>query len=452
MAVLSLRWLVAVSAWLPAVAADLGRGQPIPRGPLQTMPADLREPQLNALPPVVTARAVPMALQKRAVRTCGYVDGDESQSYACAHPDAECLRNTAASAVGCCGTTDCFIYTACIPSVSSAIARTINTERTRHCSDSRSPSCATLIYADPTNTYLSGYTIPICARVETTYEIYWSPTDALSSTRSSTRRTTTASESEDTSEETSEETSSTTGGATGTRATTTATTTSDPDPPVAESSTPIGPIVGGVVGGVAALGLLGLAIFFLIRRKKKIDAASVPTNPAAGPAPPGFMPPPGQPGGPYSHQPPPPNMAGMPHSPGAFDPHYSMMMKPPGATGLDPMQQQQQQQDFRASTLSGSTPGGSPSPVYHPQMQSIAAVTPSMMSTVMDGTPPPPHMGMAPPPQQQQQQQYAPYPGPPQMMQQQPPPPQQQQQQQYPGHGAAELPTQRGDGQVHELS
>ncbi|KAK4119277.1 hypothetical protein N657DRAFT_659132 [Parathielavia appendiculata] len=442
MAVLHLGWLVAASAWLPAVSADLGREQPIPGGPVQTLAADLREPRLNALPPVVTARAVPMALQKRAIKTCGYVDGDQFNSYACAHSAAECIHNTEASAVGCCATESCLIWTACLPSLSSAATRTMDADRTRYCSDSKSPSCATLIYADPTNTYLSGYTIPICDTVATTYKIYWSPTGVTSkTTESSTARTTTESETSETSDS---KTSSSSRESTGTRATATSTSTNDPAPSVAssESSTPVGPIVGGVVGGrlmnpPAALGLLGLAIFFLIRRKNKNDPPSPPANPAAVAAS-GFMPPPGQ--GPYPNPTPPPNMAGMPHSPGSFDPRYSMM-KPAGATAVDSMQgpPHAASGDFRASDVS---PGSSPSPVYHPQMQSMGAVPSADGMRMNMGTPPPAqHMGMGTP-LPPQNGPYVPYPG----------PQVQHHQQQQHGHGAVELPTQRGDGEVHELS
>jgi hypothetical protein len=69
------------------------------------------------------------------------------------------------------------------------------------------------------------------------------------------------------------------------------------DPVQKKSSTPIGPIVGGVVGGVGALGLLGLAIFLIIRHNNKKKASTPVVEPmqqtmAAGGAPP---PPPGAP-------------------------------------------------------------------------------------------------------------------------------------------------------------
>jgi hypothetical protein len=56
-----------------------------------------------------------------------------------------------------------------------------------------------------------------------------------------------------------------------------------------KSSTPVGPIVGGVVGGVAALGLIGLGTFFLIRRNRNGPASTGAA--AAGGSGPGQQPP-----------------------------------------------------------------------------------------------------------------------------------------------------------------
>lgn len=67
------------------------------------------------------------------------------------------------------------------------------------------------------------------------------------------------------------------------------------------SKTPIGAIVGGVVGGIAAIGLLGLAVFFFLRRKKQPE------------------PEPQQP--PLQQQQPP---APMQQNPQYFDPRYSV--------------------------------------------------------------------------------------------------------------------------------
>ena len=78
---MSLRRLLAVSAWLPAVsAAGLGAEQPIPGGPVQTAAPNLKDAASQATPRAVTqhphARGL---LQKRDTNTCGYVDGNSSQ-------------------------------------------------------------------------------------------------------------------------------------------------------------------------------------------------------------------------------------------------------------------------------------------------------------------------------------------------------------------------------------
>lgn len=82
MAVMSLCWLVAASAWLPAVSASLGREQPAPGGPIQTPAPNLKEPARALAVRAVTqpphARAL---LQKRDTNTCGYVNGNSSQCW-----------------------------------------------------------------------------------------------------------------------------------------------------------------------------------------------------------------------------------------------------------------------------------------------------------------------------------------------------------------------------------
>ncbi|KAG7286823.1 hypothetical protein NEMBOFW57_009140 [Staphylotrichum longicolle] len=431
MAVISLCWLVAASAWLPAVSASLGREQPAPGGPIQTPAPNLKEPARALAVRAVTqpphARAL---LQKRDTNTCGYVNGNSMSGYVCNHSLAQCLFNTEASAVGCCLTTSCNIYTACLPYASSAATTTVNMDRTRYCSDSRYPYCAVLSYADPTGS-LSGYTIPTCDSTSTTYKFYFSAFGANTPTsRSSSRLTLTTVSSESSSSETSSS-SSRSASDTTSPAPVPVTSSATPDP---GSSTPVGPIVGGVVGGVAALGLIGLGVFFLVRRKKQ-DPASPPAAPPPAPAPAqGFMPPPGQ--GPYPNQTPPPNMGIVPGAPGAFDPRYSMA-KPPMATSVNPVQGP----PMSPMTV---TPTGSPPPLYQPQMQPMGP--PMGMAT------PPPHHAMGTPPPMawarlllratcRRTPSMLRTPGP----QMQPPP-----QQQY--HGAVELSTQRGDGQVHELS
>ena len=80
MVTISVRCLVAVSVWLPAVlAAGLGAEQPIPGGPIQTAAPNLKE-AASATPRAVTAHPHARGLlRKRDTRTCGYVDGNSSQ-------------------------------------------------------------------------------------------------------------------------------------------------------------------------------------------------------------------------------------------------------------------------------------------------------------------------------------------------------------------------------------
>lgn len=75
------------------------------------------------------------------------------------------------------------------------------------------------------------------------------------------------------------------------------------------SSTNVGAIAGGVVGGVAGLALIGVAIFFIIRhnKKKKAAAAAAATQPAVSQTPQGPMPP----------------VAGAGYQQPPQDPHYS---------------------------------------------------------------------------------------------------------------------------------
>ena len=55
-----------------------------------------------------------------------------ASAYICNAPDAVCLYNSVASAVGCCLPEGCNIWTACIPYLSSAQTSTADMDRTRY--------------------------------------------------------------------------------------------------------------------------------------------------------------------------------------------------------------------------------------------------------------------------------------------------------------------------------
>ncbi len=134
--------------------------------------------------------------------------------------------------------------------------------------DSRSnnsdyPSCMRHIFAD--STYF-GYTLVGCGRTSGSDLVYFQSTTSSTSSSSSTSTTTT---------------SSTSAATTTPPAATTSTAPAD-----SGSSTPIGPIVGGVVGGVAALGLIGLGIFFIVRKSGR-QSPTPPPPPTTAPAAPG---------------------------------------------------------------------------------------------------------------------------------------------------------------------
>lgn len=82
MAVVTLRRLLAASAWLPAVSAGLQREQPYPWAPVQT-PAPRPEAENLVAAAAVTAlpvmRGMPWKRQSGPANTCGFVDGDAGQ-------------------------------------------------------------------------------------------------------------------------------------------------------------------------------------------------------------------------------------------------------------------------------------------------------------------------------------------------------------------------------------
>lgn len=124
----------------------------------------------------------------------------------------------------------------------------------------------------------------------------------------------------------------------------------------------MGAIAGGTVGGVAALGLVGLAAFLLVRRHHPRNAPPnatlggapnpQPGNPPAGTTYPSGVPPAGYPGG-YAPVP-------MQSPPQGYDPHMSQYGQQQGAYP----QQYQQGQQYPQQQYGNYPVQTSTSPVY----------------------------------------------------------------------------------------
>lgn len=174
-------------------------------------------------------------LQRRIESTnCGYVSGIGSSSVYCGATD-ECIFNTKSKLAGCCPTTstDCPIFTSCLPQTDSAQYNTTMTQML-YCSDDSSPECLTYVYKTG---LLSGYRLYSCAATAGTQAIVLSSTDGSTSATSTTSTTSSA--------------ASSTAASSGSK------------------SSDAGAIAGGVVGGVAGVSLLALAAFFLFRRRRQ---------------------------------------------------------------------------------------------------------------------------------------------------------------------------------------
>ncbi|KAL2169856.1 hypothetical protein VTG60DRAFT_5534 [Thermothelomyces hinnuleus] len=355
----ALKWSDDGPRWVPAQETQLGF-----MGAL-----DINPPMPTAAPE--TSR-LKKALEARGAtdNTCGFVSGVFTASLWCS-TTASCVYNSINSHIGCCDEeelSDCLIPTVCYDYTDSKRYST-NNGLTRWCGNSSYPHCTTYIYQDRVFT---GYTLLGCAVAAGTGKVWYTALDTSSTSSSSTSESSTTffytsstSPSSDSSTSTSSSTS----------------TTTPPVPPDPDPDTPVGAIVGGVVGGLGAIALIILVVWALLRQRNKQKNAAA----AAG----------------VIHPPPaPPAGGGPPH----HDPHMSQM--PPqayygaggaAAGGFDP----------RASIAQSN--GGTTSAPYGPSAYDQKTATGSSPP----GSPPPPssfgnydahHSTPSPPPQGQQQQ------------------------------------------------
>ncbi|KAK8925556.1 hypothetical protein VCV18_005985 [Metarhizium anisopliae] len=132
--------------------------------------------------------------------------------------------------------------------------RMLHNDKSMQIPDNMSPAG---IFVGSERRRLELYPILMCATAATTFPIYYHATETTSSGTTTIGYTLT--------------TSSTTS--------TSTTTTPPPPPPPNSTSTPVGAIVGGVIGGLAGLAILGLSAFMFLRRRRKKRALSPTQQP-----------------------------------------------------------------------------------------------------------------------------------------------------------------------------
>ncbi|OTA94031.1 hypothetical protein M434DRAFT_395100 [Hypoxylon sp. CO27-5] len=318
--------LLSAAVFITAVQALAFDGKPAqPTNGLIPSPA-IQLPEIT-LPPSIHELAKRQNGQTVLVgpdNTCGYFDGRAGAVYSCNGKDVTCALVTTSTygAVACCDGDDCGLRVACIDyrefMLSSACDNgCVQDTYTVKCTKSSAPFCGTVTFFDGIMDY---YCDTLSASTpQQLYTTYDGETDGrtftpvvvtLDATTSPSHSTTTPIDNENDN----------------------ASTSSSTNPPVptspennggnvgSKSSTPVGPIVGGVVGGVGGLALIGLGIFFLIRHNNNKKNVPPPQPAAQVSQVPGV--PPGVGGAGYGQQPP-------------YDPHFSQQYpnqpsSPPG--------------------------------------------------------------------------------------------------------------------------
>ncbi|KAJ0165659.1 hypothetical protein CTA2_10472 [Colletotrichum tanaceti] len=216
--------------------------------------ADLRRRQTSTITTVLVAPD----------NTCGFISGRAGAAYTCGST-ASCLFFTAVDStpgrVACCGSQECGARRTCydsrqVSSSSLCDGGCLVDRFTLKCTNTARPYCNTISFSESIFDYWCNTAeISTPQAAVTTYEGQsaraWSPL-ALTDDPTSTSPGRTSINSVTTTVEPGPVTS-----------------TSAPDPDNDEKPVPIGAIVGGVVGGVAVIALVGLGIWFLLRKKKQ---------------------------------------------------------------------------------------------------------------------------------------------------------------------------------------
>ncbi|KAI1816406.1 hypothetical protein GGS20DRAFT_538120 [Poronia punctata] len=352
---MSRRGLIATAAAVVAATTTTVQALAFPGTPAQATVAAAVVPDPTFYKPTVTDGPSIYELARRADdefvptwllaedNTCGYISGRAGVAYTCA-VDYTCglYITEGYGAVGCCYEgSDCGVRYDCmdynqISTSSECDSGCMQDTLTAKCTDSAYPYCATIsFFSGISDYYCAGLEISTIQQIYTTYN---GQTDAPEWTEyiltdDEASSSFTEIESSSSTDDGDFFPSATTDGFGGSSFTPEPTADNDPvdvdsgssqsngdgnndNHGSKKSSTPVGPIVGGVVGGVGALGLIGLAAFFLIRHNKKnSNAAAANTAATAGPV----M---------HQHQQPPPGNNGIPgYAP--YDPHHPQQQQPP---------------------------------------------------------------------------------------------------------------------------
>ncbi|EJT80467.1 hypothetical protein GGTG_00466 [Gaeumannomyces tritici R3-111a-1] len=466
-----------VDARLLRWEADPNEGHWLPARETMAVQALLGGGDVSPMPTAAPLLPPRELLDKRSGtnNTCAFVSGSADIPLYCA-TSSGCVFHSQRKAFGCCpdrpskSNQFCEAWTTCLHSSEGTRLDVSNTGGdTMWCGNSMYPSCVKHTFAEST---LQGYSLWGCGKIATTDLVLRSATDGTSTTGTGGGGTRATGSSRSTN------VIQGVGGTDGDQGATSTPGSGGGSGQTQDSGPPLGAIIGGAVGGFAALAILGFAIFFLVRRSRRTGAShpvhgqqnGVPGASGGGPASPG--------GGPAAPV--------MPGSPG--HPQQQQQQQGYPSPQMAEQQQQQQQQhgqygfapvtDPRASMAkppysvtnsvydpAGMSPPHSPSPGYSPNGVNPTPSPPPPSQSPPIGQPPQPFgAAWAMPPQQQgppgyqqnQQQQY-PQQTPPQQYNAMPPPPpgayqQHPQQFQQSHQDYAELPTGRGDRELRELA
>lgn len=223
-------------------------------------------------------------------QTCGFISGLPGAGFACDAASDTCVLVPATSAipgfVGCCDDQDCGFRVTCLDydqvSLSSLCDNgCLMDTYTLKCTASTEQFCNTVSFPGEIYDYFcNSLSISTPQLILTTYDgetdgrafvttVFDDSSSELPTTSTNTKKSTSTTDSS--SSNTSSPSTSTSSGPSSTPGTSGG----------AGSSTPIGPIVGGVVGGVAVIGIIALGIVFILRKKNSSApvAAAPPSQP-----------------------------------------------------------------------------------------------------------------------------------------------------------------------------